>query len=162
LDTLDLGTVNQTNNQTILNFNSFAIQVQEIDPSSFEGQTFVVKLGKVEEAKRNGLLNQTGALVTSDTAADVDSNIEESTASIQIQPDLLNECVEDINSSEATQRLSYAVFLTETLFLPENATAFEVGSIVVNARLACQLRNKTMLSRPVKTSFQLRPVVSRI
>ncbi len=49
LDNLNVSTVsrNSANNQTVLNFETFAITVQDLDPDSFQGQTFVVDLGPV-------------------------------------------------------------------------------------------------------------------
>ena len=83
---------------------------------------------------------------------------ENSTASVHLNPSLFEDCL-TTNGTLLTQRLSYSVFLSDVLFLPENRSTNQVGSIVVAARLACLQTNKTMLSVPVRTSFLIRMTV---
>ena len=139
--------------------------VQDLDPDSFQGQTFVVGLGAVEEAVNNtGVIDQ-DALMTAndymtDNRSDIDSLSEDtdnSTASLRLSPLILEEC--PTTNCSPRQRLSYSVFLSGVLFLPENRSTNQVGSIVVAARLACLQTNKTVLTVPVRISFLTRMMV---
>ncbi|XP_064387646.1 adhesion G-protein coupled receptor G6-like isoform X2 [Halichondria panicea] len=164
LDNLNTSTVstNSTSNQTVLSFETFAIKVQDLDPDSFQGQTFVVDLGPVEEAVNNtGVIDQDALMTandhTADNRSDTDSLSEDtdnSTASLRLSPLILEDCPSTNRS--LWQRLSYSVFLSDVLFLPENRSTNQVGSIVVAARLACLQINKTVLTVPVRTSFRIR------
>ncbi|XP_064387511.1 uncharacterized protein LOC135335851 isoform X2 [Halichondria panicea] len=164
LDNLNTSTVstNSTSNQTVFSFEKFAITVQDLDPDSFQGQTFVVDLGPVEEAVNNtGVIDQDALMTandyTADNRSDTDSLSEDtdnSTASLRLSPLILEEC--PTTNLSLRHRLSYSVFLSDVLFLPENRSTNQVGSIVVAARLACLQTNKTVLTVPVRTSFLIR------
>ncbi len=161
LDNLNTSTVsrNSTNNRTVLSFETFAITVQDVDPDSFQGQTFVVDLGPVEEAINNtGVIDQDALMTvnvyTADNRSEIEDN-ENSTASLHLNFSAL----EDLNNASLRQRLIYSVFLSDVLFLPENRSTTRVGSIVVAARLACLQTNKSVLSVPVRTSFLIRTTV---
>ncbi|XP_064387685.1 adhesion G-protein coupled receptor G6-like [Halichondria panicea] len=148
---------NSTSNRTVLSFETFAITVQDLDPDSFQGQTFAVDLGPVEEAMKNtGVIDQYALMTTNaDNRSEIDSlseDTENSTASLRLSPSLFEKCP-TINRTSLWQRLSYSVFLSDVLFLPENRSTNRVGSIVVAARLACLQTNKTV---PIRTSFLIR------
>ncbi|XP_064387545.1 latrophilin-like protein 1 isoform X4 [Halichondria panicea] len=167
LDNLNTSTVsNSTSNQTVLSFETFAMTVQDLDPDSFQGQTFVVDLGPVDEEMNNtGVIDQDALMTFNDGNGDTSDNrsetgspnkdAENSTASVHLNPSLFEDCL-TTNGTLLMQRLSYSVFLSDVLFLPENRSTNQVGSIVVAARLACLQTNKTMLSVPVRTSFLIR------
>ncbi len=167
LDNLNISTVsrNSTSNQTVLSFETFAITVQDLDPDSFQGQTFVVGLGPVEEAVNNtGVIDQDALMTANDYMIDNRSEIDSlskdtdnSTASLHLSPLILEEC--PTTNCSLRQRLSYSVFLSDVLFLPDNRSTSQVGSIVVAARLACLQTNKTVLTVPVRTSFLIRMTV---
>ncbi len=167
-DNLNISTVsrNSTNNQTVLSFETFAVTVQDVDPDSFQGQTFVVDVGPVDEEMNNtGVINQ-DALVTvnggngdtTDNTGSPNEDAENSTAYLHLNPSFFEDCPTK-NRTLLRQRLSYSVFLSDVLFLPENRSTTQVGSIVVAARLACLQTNKSVLTIPVRTSFLIRMTV---
>ncbi len=173
LDTVDLATVNTTNNLTTLTFNTYAVQIQEVDPDNFAGQTFVVNLGPVAQAMNiSGNIAQE-SLITLDGVAIDNSrrkrqstglDVQNATASLQLTPLIFENCVSNMSSEASTivsQRLSYSVFVSDVLFQTENniISNIVVGSIVVAVRLRCQLANKTMLSVPVRSTFQVAEMV---
>ena len=133
--------------------------MQDVYPDSFQGQTFVVDLGPVEEAINNtGVIDQDALMKFNGgkgNTADNRSDNKNSTASLHLSPSILEDCPAT-NRTSLTQRLSYSVFLSGVLFLPENRSTNQVGSIVVAARLACLQTNKTV---PVRTSFLIRTMV---
>ncbi len=148
--------------------------MQEVDPNSFNGQTFIVNLGSVEQAMNSSGVIEQESLVTIDaapndisgrrrrTAGLSQNDTVESTASLQLTPRVFENCAsnESSNSSSVvSQRLSYSVFVSDVLFFPENRTLNEVGSIVVSVRLRCQLANKTTLVVPVKSTFRVSQMV---
>ena len=168
LDKLDLNTVNKTSNKNraTLTFRTFALQLEEIDTNAFNGQKFTVSLGTVERARNISNNIDQRALITED--GEVDSamnngntvrNISEATATLRLPPLLFRNCINsETNTSSPTasrQRLSYSVFLTDALFLPANRTLNKVVSLVVAARTSCQLENKTEVTLPIQSSFQI-------
>ena len=165
LDNLDLSTVNQTSgsNRTVLSFKTFALQVEEINPDTFNGQTFTIALGSFEQARKFSNVIDLSVLVTVDGVVDgelrkVNRN---STATLQLNPMLFRSCIgSDTNTSSPQAvrlRLSYSVFLTDSLFLPANRTLNKVGSIVVAVRTKCQLENDSEAMPPVsiQSSFDV-------
>ena len=159
LDNLDLSTVNQTSdsNCTILNLRTFALQVEEFNPNTFNGQTFKIVLGPVEEARNFSNTIDQRVLVTVDgvVGSKLGKINRNSTATLQLHPTLFRSCSNsDMNISSPQVvglRLSYSVFLTDALFLPENRTLEKVGSIVVAVRTKCQLKNEAMPSVPTQS-----------
>ena len=165
---------NTSDNITVFSFNTFALQVQDINPEKFNGQDFLVFLGTVEQAMNITLGFEEDSLVTvndaSDTGASGDGDAdlvtsesdmqEDTTATIQLPStvfDDLENCTgsEDngLSVSSSLQRLSYSVFLSDVLFQPENRTRYKVGSIVVSARIRCALTGNKSLSLPIRTNF---------
>ncbi len=165
LDNLDITTVNSSGNLTTFTFSTYALQVQEVDPDSFNGQTFIVNLGSVEQAvNSSGVIEQESLLTVDGVANDNSGTNTElsqngSTASLQLTPEIFENCASNESSTNSSsvvsQRLSYSVFVSDALFLPENRTLNQVGSIVVAVRLRCQLANKTMLIVPVRSTFRV-------
>ena len=178
LDKLNLSSSvqNTSDNVTIFSFNTFALQVQDINPAKFNGQDFLVFLGTVEQAMNITLGFEEDSLVTvndaSDTGASGDGDAdlvtsesdmqEDTTATIQLPStvfDDLENCTDSednalsVSSSSSLQRLSYSVFLSDVLFQPENRTRYKVGSIVVSARIRCALTGNKSLSLPIRTNF---------
>ena len=175
LDNLDLNTVNQTSgsNSTALTFETFALQIEDVNINTFNGQTFTVALGPVEQARNVSSAIDQRALITEDSEGDSTRNkgasirnSTEATAALQVQPMFFRDCIssETNTSSPAAlrQRLSYSVFLTDALFLPANRSLNKVGSIVVAARTSCLLENETILSIPIQSSFQILETVRLI
>ena len=148
--------VNGTNNQTAFAFETFALQIQELDPQEYQGQTFSVDLGSVEEAMNMEQNIEEGDLVTSETVMEV---VTGATASMQLPEDLLerlDSCTSKTNSnliSASPQRLSYSVFLSDVLFQNLNQSHLKIGSIIVAARLKCA--ENTTLNTSVRSTFQV-------
>ena len=136
-----------------------------IDTHTFNGQTFIVNLGTFEEAvqKNYSSIHKDALITINDVEKPSEEYIQNSTASLQIHPSFFNEinCDTTKLSSElsASHILSYLVFGTDALFLPENRSASKVGSVIVSVRSRCLL-NKSMLSVPIKVNFSISEIVS--
>lgn len=135
-------------------FRTFAIQIQPIDPDTFQGQTFTVDLGSVEES-----MNITGnipeeSLRTSDKAG---TTTKRETASIELPKDLLNDlslCSSSNSSSSSNQnRFSFSVFLSDILFQNPEQSHLELGSVIVAARASCA-NSTTKLRTPIQVAFR--------
>ena len=163
-DTLDLSTVNQTlrSNRTSLRFKQFALQVEDITTETFIGQTFTIALGPVEQARNVSTVIDQNALITDDDIFDShkEQTTTEATATLQLHPMLFEDCItSETNESSRkalSQRLSYSVFLSDAFFLPQNRTLNKVGSIIIGARVRCQLTDETV---PIQSSFLTLEVV---
>lgn len=127
-------------NKLVLGYDTYALQLQNIDPDKFKGQTFTVNLGSVEDAMRSED-NLQDSLMTSEMVMHV---LDNSTAAVQLPDtflDTLSGCsATDLSTSVGTlQRLSYAVFLSDILFQSQNQSGrFGIGSIIVSTRLKCE------------------------
>ena len=173
---------NSTSNasQTVFSLETFALQVQQLDPEEYKGQIFSVNLGSLEEARNDNQTIEQENLVTSQldlatnlnhgTANDLRKRnvmdnaglrnvIADTTASLQLPEDLLDSCNEsDVNSnlvSTTFQRLSYSVFKSDVLFQNVNQRQLNlsIGSIIVAARLKCA--DNVTLNISVKSTFQI-------
>ena len=163
---------NSTSNSSnmIFAFETFALQVQELDPEEYKGQVFSVNLGSLEEATKDNQTIEQENLVTSEPESatnlipesDSDGScnaIADTTASLQLPEDLLDSCNEsDVNSnlvSANSQRLSYSVFKSDVLFQNVNQRQLNlsIGSIIVAARLKCA--DNVTLNMSVKSTFQI-------
>ena len=144
---------------TVFSYTTFSLQVQQIDVSTFNGQTFIVALGSYEHATNGSeQINQenliTANAIFNSTDAYILNHTEDATASIQLPPSLSEEllrCSDRGNSSNRFQRLSYSVFLRDSFFQPRNRSQFKVTSIILAPRFHCTLEN---LSIPIQTTFQ--------
>ena len=148
----DLLPVNFTedDDKVVLGYDTYALQLQDIDLKQFNGQTFTVNLGSVENA-----LDSEGpfsdSLKTSELVMQI---LDNSTATVQIPNDFsesLDECNNNGLSSFSQQRLSYSVFLTDILFQSQNRS-IDIGSIIVSTRLRCA-ENSTLLN-PITVIFR--------
>ena len=173
---------NSTSNSSnmIFAFETFALQVQELDPEEYKGQVFRVNLGSLEEATKDNQTIELENLVTSElesatnlnhgTANDLSKRnvmdnagvrnaLADTTASLQLPEDLLDSCNEsDVNSnlvSATSQRLSYSVFKSDVLFQNVNQRQLNlsIGSIIVAAQLKCA--DNVTLNMSVKSTFQI-------
>lgn len=134
----------------IFGFKKFALQLQDIDPDVFKGQTLTVDVGSVEDAldseERFG-----NSLKTSEMVMKV---LENSTAAVHLPHSFFSsimECMEDDDSNSGQLRLSYSVFLTDILFQSRNQSV-DIGSIIVTTRLRCA-KNVT-LPNPISILFR--------
>ena len=151
----DLLPVNFTeaDDKVVLGYDTYALQLQDIDLKQFNGQTFTVNLGSVENAL--GLEGPfSDALMTSELVMQIHDN---STATVEI-PNDFSESLDECNSNRLSsflssqQRLSYSVFLTDILFQSQNQSRFDIGSIIVSTRLRCA-DNSTLLN-PITLIFR--------
>ena len=144
---------------TVFSYTTFSLQVQQIDVSTFKGQTLIFALGSYEHfMNRSEQINREN-LITVDALLNITdaytlNHTKDATASIQLSPSLSDEllrCSDTGNSSNQFQRLSYSVFLSDSFFQPKNRSQFKVASIILAPRFHCTLEN---LSTPIQTTFQ--------
>lgn len=148
---LDLASGNSSENKAVFGFDTYALQLQDIDPSLFNGQTFTVNLGSADDAvESQGNIQE--SLKTFDMVAQI---LEKYTASVQLPNDFLDSvqgCASDGSSFDLNQlRLSYSVFLTDVLF-QSRQNQFDIGSIIVATRLGCA--DNTSLRNPIRVIFR--------
>ena len=108
---------------------TFALQVQSVNVSSLNGQTFNVDLGSVDEARNITEDIEDGDLITIENAIDALNN---ATAAVHVSEGLLEYC----SRGRETQRLGYSVFLFDTFFRGQD-TNTTIGSLIVSTRLKC-------------------------
>ena len=147
---------NGTANTTVFAFKAFALQVQALDPEEYQGQTFSVNLGSVEDTVILEQKIEQENLITSDMVMDA---VTGATASIQLPEDVLNN-LDFCNLTSSVQRLSYSVFLSDTLFQNVNQNHLKIGSITVAARLKCA--DNTTLNTSIQTTFQINRKVAKL
>ena len=155
---------------TVFAFETFALQVQELDPEEYIGQIFNVNLGSLEKARKDNRTIQQSALVTSELESAEQDNkgvtvvngFADSTASLQLPEDLLDMCSSMSSNVTSTvpqsSRLSYSVFKSDILFQNLNQSHLGIGSIIIAAQLKC---NGT-LNSSIKTAFQTDRMVTNI
>ena len=122
---------------------NFAIQLQQIDISTFAGESFNVDLGTVEEAMNNSgnidpqalmsllnpLSNATGSLtVSSRVSGRIDSNASNSV------------------------RLAYSVFVSSSLF-PTESVNTTVASVVLNLKLSGYMETNDIIDDLFNVTF---------
>ena len=125
-DSLDLST-SSNDSGVVFGFDTYALLLQDIHPDLFDGQTFSVNLGSVEDALQSES-DLGDSLVTSEMVMDI---LVKSTASVYLPDSFLEKVENDTNML----RLSYSVFLTDVLFQSPNQSGFDIGSIIVSVRL---------------------------
>ena len=147
---------NATDGTVILARDNFAILVQDIDPDNFTGEAFSADLGPVDQVV--GVSNVSGEQLVRNE--DVVLN---STASVEL-PDSLFFSQQDAelalgnastDQGRAPERLSYSVFLTDTLFTTPNTSCSQsaIGSIIISVRANGNLTNLN-LSEGILLNFQ--------
>ena len=168
-------TINST--KMVFAFETFALQVQELDPEEYKGQMFSVNLGSLERAREDNQTIEQTALMTSklESVTDLKQNQDKtdkegvvnafagSTASLQLPEDLLDLC-NDTSSNNMTsavpQRLSYSVFKSDILFQNLNQSHLSIGSIIIAALLKCA--DNVTPNTSIKTTFQIDRMVRTI
>ena len=133
----------------VLGFDTYALQLQDVDLDLFNGQFFAVNLGSVEDALQSeGSFSE--ALSTSEKILKL---IENTTASVQL-PNNTFDRIPECENTTALQRLSYSVFLSDILFQSQRQVenALDIGSIIVTIRLSCA--ENASLSIPILIHFQ--------
>ena len=143
-------------NTTFVTFTrrTFAIQANNIDTSSFQGETFSVNLGSVEDTMGISSAIREEAIET------IPGNMtyQNSTASVQVPRSVFQE----LGLDHGQQRLSYAVFLRDTLFQSsdENQSNLTVGSMIVAVSVNASMSGK--LSTPITVTFQASEVSGKV
>lgn len=150
LDKVEIDSTNTSGTVTVFTRQTFALQLQNINVSSFKGQTFNVDLGSVEEAMNITDNIDDSALITVENTVDPFNN---ATAAIHISEELLKYCF----SRESSQRLSYSVFLFDSLFRSQNPQD-RIGSLIIAARLTCG--ENVTLPMGITTTFRFSSNVS--
>ena len=127
---------------------TYALQLHDIDTSNFQGQTLSVDLGSVQEAMSISSDIQEEAIET------IEGNkvlLNNRTASVQVPASVF----QDLGQSDVQQRLSYSVFVRDTLFQSsdENQSNLTVGSIIVAVRVNGSTASGN-LSTTINVTFQ--------
>ena len=127
---------------------TYALQLHDVDTSNFLGQTLSVDLGSVQEAMSISSNIREEAIQT------IEGNkvfLNNRTASVQVPASVF----QDLGQSDVQQRLSYAVFVRDTLFQSsdENQSNLTVGSIIVAVRVNGSTASGN-LSTPINVTFQ--------
>ena len=126
---------------------TYALQLHDIDTSNFQGQMLSVDLGSVQEAMSISNNIQDEAIQT------IEGNrvFQNRTASVQVPSSVF----QDLGQSDVQQRLSYSVFVRDTLFQSsdENQSNLTVGSIIVAVRVNGSTASGN-LSTPINVTFQ--------
>ena len=145
---------NFTNNLVITNTTTatftqktYALQVNDINASSFQGQTLNVDLGSVQQAmSMNSNIQEEAIQVIEENKVFLNK-----TASVQVPSSVF----QDLGQSSGQQRLSYSVFVRDTLFQSsdENQSNLTVGSIIVAVRMNGSTASGN-LSTPITVTFQ--------
>ena len=146
---------NSTLQERIFAFETFALQLQEVDPESYEAQTFTVNLGSIEDISNISGKIPVESLMIQDTV----TVMENATASVQLPGDLLDHLVDcnevntPVDNVTLTRRLSYSVFLSNALFQSTEVDQYELGSVIVAARMNVNCGNGTNLNTPITATF---------
>lgn len=128
----------------------FAIQVHDVDPSLFSGQAFSVDLGTVREAM-NGTDQEIGEQYLLSTM----EALANATASIQVTPSILGRSSNKRHLVEQ-ERISYDVFLTDSLFQTNN-DRYVTASIIMGTRVRLQT-DEGRTEAKITTTFQTEEV----
>ena len=144
LDTLALSIeipTNGSNGTVVLAQENFAIVVQDIDPSTFTGEAFSADLGPVDGTMEgvSGNINENNLVRMADVIANA-------TASVQLPESFFDE------SGNETERIYYAIFLSDTLFLTPDTTCpnGSIASIIVTV----QVNGSSTLNGNITFNFQ--------
>ena len=127
---------NNTVDKGLFTFDTYALQLQEVDSERFQGQTLIVNLGSIENIDNlsGGIPNN--SLILHDMIVETLNN---ATASVQLPGNLFKSLANcnETNASESTStvptRLSYSVFLSDVLFQSTEFYQNRLGSIIVSA-----------------------------
>ena len=146
---------NNTFQERVFAFETFALQLQEVDHETYQAQTFTVNLESIEDISNISGKIPVESLMIQDTV----TVMENTTASIQLPDDLLDHLVDcnEVNTSAGnttlTRRLSYSVFLSNALFQSTEVNKYELGSVIVAARMNINCGNGTNLNTPITATF---------
>ena len=149
---------NDTLQERVFAFETFALHLQEVDPETYEAQAFTVNLGSIEDISNISGKIPDESLTIQDTMIEILNN---ATASVQLPDDLLDhlsDCSEMDTStanSTLTRRLSYSVFLSNALFQSIERDEYELGSVIIAARMNINCGNSTGLNMAITATFAI-------
>ena len=127
---------------------TYALQLHDVDTSNFLGQTLSIDLGSVQEAMSISSNIREEAI---DTIEGNKVFLNNRTASVQVPASVFR----DLSQNDVQQRLSYTVFVRDTLFQSsdENQSNLTVGSIIVAVRVNGSSASGN-LSTTINVTFQ--------
>ena len=127
---------------------TYALQLHDVDTSNFQGQTLSIDLGSVQEAMSISSNIREEAI---DTIEGNKVFLNNRTASVQVPASVFR----DLSQNDVQQRLSYTVFVRDTLFQSsdENQSNLTVGSIIVAVRVNGSSASGN-LSTTINVTFQ--------
>ena len=143
--------LNSTESKELFTRENFALQVQEIDPALFAGETFNVDLGTVEEAMNtSGNINPQALLTRMNPLSNATGSLSVSERAVT-------------GSRNSSVRLGYSVFVSSSLF-PTESPNTTVASIILNLRLSnYNTSTKETINDLFNVTFQaIEPPVSGI
>ena len=123
---------------------NFAIQLQQIDISTFAGESFNVDLGTVEEAMNNSGNIDPQALVS------LLNPLSNATGSLTVSSRVSGRI--DNNASNSV-RLGYSVFVSSSLF-PTESVNTTVASVVLNLKLSGYTESNDTIDDLFNVTFQ--------
>ena len=140
---------NSTNDTLAFALNNFALLLRNVNPMNFSGELFSIDLGTVGEAIRTGIDEESLATTL----------IPNATASA-ILPESLFE--EDVNTAPR-QRVTFSVFLTNTLFLTPETDCREsaIGSVVLSVGVNSSTTNTSLSNARIRLVFRQDREVSK-
>ena len=144
---------NNTLQERVFAFETFALQLQEVDPESYKAQAFTVNLGSIED------ISNISGKIPDESLMIQDSVMENATASVQLPDDLLDHLVDcnevnaSVDNTTLTRRLSYSIFLSNALFQSTEVDKYELGSVIVAARMNINCGNGTSLNTHITATF---------
>ena len=159
-DLVVLASDNSTENATnTFALKTFAIQIEEFDPQLYQGQSFSVNLGSVQDTMNIDGNIPADSLIIRDATGEI--IITNNTAVIQLPEELFKDLSHCIPPSSSQARVSYSVFLSDVLFQNEDQRHLELGSIIVATRLKCDTNTTILLNNPIQVSFQINKMVNQ-
>ena len=123
---------------------NFAIQLQQIDISTFAGESFNVDLGTVEEAMNNSGNINPQALMS------LLNPLSNATGSLTVSSRVSGRI--DNNASNSV-RLGYSVFVSSSLF-PTESVNTTVASVVLNLKLSGYTESNDTIDDLFNVTFQ--------
>ena len=125
---------NSTNDTLAFALNNFALLLRDVDPRNFSGELFSIDLGAVGEAIQNTAGIDEESLVT--------MLVPNATASAELPESLFEE---NVNTARR-QRVTFGVFLTNTLFLTPETDCREsaIGSVVLSVGVNSSATNTSL------------------
>ena len=142
---------NSTNDTLAFSLNNFALLLRDVDPRNFSGESFSIDLGGVREAIRN-----TARIIEESLATTLVPN---ATASAELPESLFEE---DANTA-LRQRVTFSVFLTNTLFLTPETDCREsaTGSVVLSVGVNSSTTNTSLSNAGIRLVFRQYREVSK-